>query len=241
MYFSLRFVRLSVEDNSIATADDTETYGACRSNNKGLQAFGIPILAVNICALVMACFQAYKARNISMEFSESKYLAIAVGSWFEVVLVGIPLLALVNSNPTASYFLKASMIFIVSMTLLLLIYIPKIHFHRQKQREKKEKQEKKQANARPSGVTAASDTASCMTEAGVRIVSMAPGAADNDEEDSSAARAREECEGLREELLAYRERLRQLENETSRKELDSDNRVSFSDNKVETALTIDDA
>ena len=80
-----------------------------------------------------------------------------------------------------------------------------------------------------------------MTEAGVRIVSMAPGAADNDEEDSSAARAREECGGLREELLACRERLRQLENESSRKELDSDNRVSFSDNKVETALTIDDA
>lgn len=47
-------------------------------------------------ALSLLVIQAYKARHISMEFSESKYLAIAVGSWFEVVLVGIPLLALVN-------------------------------------------------------------------------------------------------------------------------------------------------
>ena len=56
-YTSLRFVRLSVYDNDVATDDDTETYGACRSDNKGLQAFGIPILIVNILALVMACVQ----------------------------------------------------------------------------------------------------------------------------------------------------------------------------------------
>jgi len=92
----LRFVRLSADDNSVATAADVETYGACRSENKGLQAFGIPILVVNIGALILACIQAYRARGISDEYSETKYLAIAVGSWFEVVLVGIPLLVIVD-------------------------------------------------------------------------------------------------------------------------------------------------
>ena len=44
-------MRLATDDNSVATEDDEETYGACRSENKGLKSFGIPLLVVNIVKL----------------------------------------------------------------------------------------------------------------------------------------------------------------------------------------------
>lgn len=200
----LRFVRLATDDNSVATEDDVETYGACRSENKGLQSFGIPLLVVNIGALVLACIQAYRARGISDEYSESKYLAIAVASWFEVCLVGIPLLIIVDSNPTASYFLKASMIFIVSISLLLLVYLPKFFLMRKKRKEKENKANRSQAYTSHS----AASSASSIQESGLRIVSAVPFVSH-----STSEAKEEEYEKLKNELVACKEKIDKLEKE----------------------------
>jgi len=45
---------------------------------------------------------------------------------FQISIVSIPLLILVYNDPTAYYFLWTSMIFVVSTTILLLIFVPKV-------------------------------------------------------------------------------------------------------------------
>ena len=45
---------------------------------------------------------------------------------FQISIVGVPLLILVYNDPTAYYFLWTSMIFVVSTTILLLIFVPKV-------------------------------------------------------------------------------------------------------------------
>jgi len=51
---------------------------------------------------------------------------MAMFGWLQVVIVGIPVLFLVSGNPTASFFLQSAMIFVLCMSMLSLIFVPKI-------------------------------------------------------------------------------------------------------------------
>jgi len=44
----------------------------------------------------------------------------------QVCLVGVPVLFLVEANPPAFFLVLSSIIFLVSMSLLLLIFVPKV-------------------------------------------------------------------------------------------------------------------
>jgi hypothetical protein len=88
------------------------SYGRCLPSGKVgsiLFSFGV---VVNVGALLCACYQAYKARNISDEFSESTNIGIAMFGWIQLVVLGIPVLFLIEEdNPVARYFILASLIF----------------------------------------------------------------------------------------------------------------------------------
>jgi gamma-aminobutyric acid type B receptor len=81
---------------------------------------------VNSCALLLANVEAYRARNISDEFSESKYIGFAMVSMLQALLLGLPLAVLVTNNPEARLFTYSGIIFLISMSLLLLIFVPKM-------------------------------------------------------------------------------------------------------------------
>jgi gamma-aminobutyric acid type B receptor len=55
-----------------------ESVGECTSDDDGpgSSPFVISLLIINISAVLGANYQAYKARNIQTDFSESKYIAI---------------------------------------------------------------------------------------------------------------------------------------------------------------------
>ena len=57
---------------------------------------------INIGALLLACWQAYHARSHSGEFSEAKGIGIAMYSWLQLGLVGIPVLILIDQDDVAS-------------------------------------------------------------------------------------------------------------------------------------------
>eukprot|EP00957_Ditylum_brightwellii_P031989 2425540-Ditylum_brightwellii.AAC.1 len=78
-----------------------ETYGSCRSDGVVSIVSTVLLVLIALAALALACIQAYMARTISDEFSESKFIGIAVICWFQVLVVGLPLLFLVDSNPRA--------------------------------------------------------------------------------------------------------------------------------------------
>lgn len=70
--------------------------------------------------------QVYQARSINDELSESSYIGMALFGWFQALVIGIPVAFLVGENTTASFFVKAGLIFLVSMSILLLMFVPKI-------------------------------------------------------------------------------------------------------------------
>jgi len=101
------------------------SYGHCEGNGVVSTVMLALTAAVNVGALFLACFQAYRARDISDEFSESKYVGIALYSWLQVLIVGVPVIFLIDdSNPTARYFLQAGLLFTLCMSMLLLIFAP---------------------------------------------------------------------------------------------------------------------
>jgi hypothetical protein len=102
------------------------TYGKC-SLGDGVVGRVMLSLVVSLCAIsfIMTCWQAFRARNISSEFSESKYLGIAIYSWSQLCLVGVPVLYLVDdSNVLAKYSLVVGLIFALCMSMLLVVFVP---------------------------------------------------------------------------------------------------------------------
>lgn len=118
----LRFERIKVDDNN----PFSDTYGTCRFEHQETVGFAVAILLVDFLSILIACVQAYRAREIGDEFSESQWVAFTMVSWFQVFVVGIPVMVLVQEQPTAAYFLKTSIVFIVCMSLLLFIFVPKV-------------------------------------------------------------------------------------------------------------------
>jgi len=91
--------------------EEWKTYGHCTNGKAGNVLFALNLF-VNLSALLIACYQAFKARNISDEFSESKSMAFALFSWVELLLVALPAVFLIDSdNPAARYFMFISLIF----------------------------------------------------------------------------------------------------------------------------------
>ena len=85
------------------------------------------IATIDFVALLAACYQAYKARDISDEFSESKNLSLALFTWMQVLLLGIPSLFLVNpENFAAKYFLEVGLLFVLTLSMLVVIFLPLI-------------------------------------------------------------------------------------------------------------------
>jgi hypothetical protein len=115
-----------VWDRKISDTDSNNSYGRCIAHGTAHIYFLSAIVIIDVAALVLACYEAYKARGISDEYSETKFIAIAVGGWVQVVLIGVPLMFLVAGNPTADFFIKSCIIFTITLAMLLLIFVPKM-------------------------------------------------------------------------------------------------------------------
>ena len=102
-----------------------ESYGYC-AHDGASKVFGALIIVVILCALVLAITQAYKARSMSDELSESTYIGMAMFGSFQALIIGVPVAFLVGENSTALFFVQAGLIFLVSMSILLLVIVPKI-------------------------------------------------------------------------------------------------------------------
>jgi hypothetical protein len=83
------------------------------------------ILVVRAVGFIVTCWQAYLAQNISSEYSESKYLGIAVYSLLQLCVVGVPVLLLIEaSNVSVRYSLWVGIIFVLCMSMMLVVFVP---------------------------------------------------------------------------------------------------------------------
>ena len=109
------------------------SYGLCSAvTNRmgGAVPYLISLGVINFGVIIMANIQAYRARSIQSEFSESKYIALVMASFLQSACIGGPILFLVQDNPQAFYLVMVFMVFLTCMSILLLIFIPKVRFVR---------------------------------------------------------------------------------------------------------------
>lgn len=106
--------------------DELTSYGRCSSEGNGWKGFLSALALLNFGALILANVQAYMARSINDELSESKYIGLSTLSMFQIFIVGVPLLVIVYQDPSAFFFVWTGIIFIVTSSILLLIFIPKL-------------------------------------------------------------------------------------------------------------------
>jgi hypothetical protein len=116
-----------------------ESIGFC--SYKGALPYVIVLAFVDLGALVFAVYEAYAARNISTEFAESQYIMRAMASTMLVSFIGVPVAIIARrQDPGAFLFILGGIILVVCMSLLLLIFVPKVVFHREREKQKKEGQ-----------------------------------------------------------------------------------------------------
>jgi hypothetical protein len=101
-----------------------ESYGICDGS---WITFGSIIASYHVLLLGIASYMCYVARDIPGEFSESKYIAMAMISNFQIMLIGIPVLILIGSDPSTSYFVRSTMVWINDFMVVVLIFGNLIH------------------------------------------------------------------------------------------------------------------
>ena len=79
--------------------ENHQSYGYCSSEGRASIGFLVSIAIVNVSALVLANVQAFRARNIATEYSESLYVFITMMSLLQALFIGIPLIVLSNEIP----------------------------------------------------------------------------------------------------------------------------------------------
>ena len=120
----LEFVRLDHEGTD-SWNRVISTYGTCQSRSHAWP-YIASLVVINGSALLFALVQAYVARSIQSEFSESQYIGIVIGSFTQTVFVALPALVLVHNQPVVFYLLKVCIVFLLSVVVLLCIFLPKI-------------------------------------------------------------------------------------------------------------------
>lgn len=121
-----------------------ESYGRCNFGSDKWYIIAAAILDFGI--LLLSAYQSYKARNLSTEFAESKYIFRALLCILLVAFVGTPVLILAKSSPDSTTFVVAAMNFVICLSILLFIFVPKIAFARKAKR-------KSDRNVRVTGLT----------------------------------------------------------------------------------------
>ena len=146
-----------------------ETYYQCGSEKGGIF-LGI-LAGLNIAVLLFAILQCWHARKISTELSESQYIFSAISIIIMASFLGIPVSIIARDNVNAFYFVASGLIVVVCLSILLLIYAPKVHVLRSKKDGQKRKSDK---------ITTNNSTSSAAD--GIKIINLAAARAELEEE-----------------------------------------------------------
>ena len=114
--------------------DKYESHGYCKAEGNASIALLTLLAVLNAIALVFANIEAFRARNVTSEFSESQYVMIIMICLVQALFIGVPLLIIVRENAIATYFMWAGLIFVVTIAILGLLFVPKVILVRQRTR-----------------------------------------------------------------------------------------------------------
>ena len=123
---------LSWERSYVGSVDkygrNLESVGACTAEAVDWAPYAGVLLVINFSMVGLASLQAYRARKIAVEYSESKWVAIILCALVQATVVGLPLMVIARGDPTLDFFVKAGIVFIICITALLAIFVPKFFY-----------------------------------------------------------------------------------------------------------------
>ena len=122
---------LVVEDRD-RFGQETEVRGKCELEDSF--PYLVVLATIHLGVFIFAFLEAWKARNLSMEYAESSYVFLAMMAIVVVSFVGVPLLFLAGDNPSAMVFLGGAIVFVASSSILLLTFVPKLRYHWKQQK-----------------------------------------------------------------------------------------------------------
>ena len=99
--------------------------GSCTAQEGNALAYIGSLLAIDGVAILITLWQAYEARHITTDLSESKYIGLAVVAIFEATFIGVPVIYIVNEQPNAVLFLSSAIIFVSVLAILGFLFGPK--------------------------------------------------------------------------------------------------------------------
>jgi hypothetical protein len=112
-----------------------ETVGHCEPSNRRRSTVYLGILiAIDVSVLIFSNYQAYLARILPTEFSESNHIAIAMASMLEICLLGLPLLFLSSTDPSIDFVIRSLLASVTSLSILIPIFLPKLIRQNSRQR-----------------------------------------------------------------------------------------------------------
>jgi len=111
--------------------------GSCTTTTNSDIFIGV-LYGIQVLVLLLACWQYYVARKISVEYSESTWISYAVLSVLQVMIISIPL-EYMDTGTNSKFFVNIFKITIISWSILGFIFLPKILYLYNDRKEKKGK------------------------------------------------------------------------------------------------------
>jgi len=105
----------------------TSTYGSCVWKDQ--VGYIICLFAINFLIASLSAYQSFKARSLSTEFAESKYIFATLLVTLTLLMVGLPVTIMSAANPTIAVFTYSAAVHIFCMAVFVLILWPKVSYH----------------------------------------------------------------------------------------------------------------
>lgn len=96
------------------------------------------LLVFNYTILIVALVQSYECRRITTEYTESVWVSIAIATFAQVWVIGLPVVVLMGDNPKSYFIVRSCMVLFTACSVLILIFVPKMSYLYEAQREAKQ-------------------------------------------------------------------------------------------------------
>ena len=94
--------------------------GTCTSEH--WKVFVIIIGAFHFTIMCVACYICYVARKLPVAFNSGNHAAMAMLANLQILIVGLPVVALIGSDSTISFFIRSAMIFMNDLVVVVIIF-----------------------------------------------------------------------------------------------------------------------
>eukprot|EP00521_Asterionellopsis_glacialis_P009047 CAMPEP_0195283310 /NCGR_PEP_ID=MMETSP0707-20130614/1897_1 /TAXON_ID=33640 /ORGANISM="Asterionellopsis glacialis, Strain CCMP134" /LENGTH=975 /DNA_ID=CAMNT_0040342455 /DNA_START=118 /DNA_END=3045 /DNA_ORIENTATION=- len=125
----LEYVRSESNRNIYDGLVTIETHGECKmTKDLSIFAFAGPLIGLHGLLMIATNYLLYMVRNVEGRYQEQKYVAMASAYAFEVLVIGIPVLAAVQDSVETRFIVLSSIVFLSDMGILCFVFIPKMMF-----------------------------------------------------------------------------------------------------------------